>query len=79
MGFAMTDAAHTIGGMPETYLTVDETCERLSVARQRVYDLIEAKRLRAAWREDTRTWVILEEDVINFKPRKGGRPKKSTG
>ncbi len=64
--------------MPETYLTVREAAERLSVGDQRIRDLIRTKRLRAAWRDDTRTWTVLEEDVINFQPRKGGRPKKST-
>jgi excisionase family DNA binding protein len=72
-------ADDTLGRMPETYLTVREAAERLNLGDQRIRDLIKAGRLRAAWREDTRTWQVLEEDVQNFKPRPGGRPRKSTG
>lgn len=64
--------------VPETYLTVKEAAERLGVGDQRVRDLIKAGRLRAAWREDTRTWQVLEEDVINFRREVGGRGHKAT-
>lgn len=67
-----------LAAMPETYLTVREAAERLNVGDQRVRDLIKAGRLRAAWREDTRTWQVLEDDVINFKRSKGGRSNKAT-
>ena len=63
-------------GVPN-YIPVDDAAERLGVGRQRIYEFIKAKRLKAIKDPETRTWLISEESVIKFQRRgKGGRPRK---
>jgi hypothetical protein len=50
----------------------------LGVKRQRVYQLMEAKKIRTIVYEDIGTWVSVS-DILErkFDPPKVGRPKKS--
>ena len=71
----ITQRVHT-RRVPHNYLSVDEAAERLGVHRQRIYEFIWNKRLKAVKDSDTRTWLVSAESVENFQQKPRGRPRK---
>ncbi len=64
------------GGVPVSYLTVDEARERLGVGRQYIYDAIRRGQLKAIKDPETQMWLVSEESVKNFQRPRMGRPPK---
>jgi excisionase family DNA binding protein len=59
----------------DKYLTTRQAAERLGVSEQAVRDLIRRQVLQAE--KFGAMWVIHEEIINAFKPRKRGRPIKT--
>ena len=58
------------GGMPKGYISVKETAERLAISEQAVRELCQRGRIRAEKMSDV--WLIDEEALKDFRPRKRG-------